>query len=189
LRAPAAHLDHKIGTLSPGKEADLITLATDRINVFPLNNVPGTIVTLMAEFVARAAVRSLNDADTRGSLSQIKMPTLVIVGEQDRLAPPQESEILAKGISDSTLSLIPGAGHFSMLENPAAFNRILRRFLDGLPRGRKGADTMQFALAPDHVGTHRECICDFVRVSQEIGEPEINISVYHYLPSVSLNCS
>ena len=45
--ARAAHLDHKIGTLSPGKEADIIMLATDRINVFPLNNVPGAIVTLM----------------------------------------------------------------------------------------------------------------------------------------------
>src|SRR5438874_7949816 len=45
--ARAAHLDHKIGTLTPGKEADIIMLATDRINVFPLNNVPGTIVTLM----------------------------------------------------------------------------------------------------------------------------------------------
>src|SRR6195256_5295358 len=87
------------------------------------------------EFVARTAVRSLNDADTRGSLSQIKVPTLVIAGEEDRITPPQESEILAKGISDSILSLIPGAGHFSMLENPVAFNRVLRRFLDGLPRG------------------------------------------------------
>ena len=45
--ARAAHLDHKIGTLTPGKEADIIMLAADRINVFPLNNVPGTIVTLM----------------------------------------------------------------------------------------------------------------------------------------------
>ncbi len=77
----------------------------------------------------------LNDADTRGSLSQINVPTLVIAGEEDRVTPPRESEILAKGISDSTLALIPGAGHFSMLENPVAFNRILRRFLDGLPRG------------------------------------------------------
>ena len=86
------------------------------------------------EFVARAAVRSLNDADARGSLSQIKVPTLVIAGEEDRVTPPQDSEILAKGISDSTLSLIPGAGHFSMLDNPVAFNLILRTFLDGLPR-------------------------------------------------------
>jgi 3-oxoadipate enol-lactonase len=86
------------------------------------------------EFVARAAVRSLNDADTRGSLSQIKLPTLVIAGEEDRVTPPQESQILAEGISSSTLALIPGAGHFSMLDSPVAFNRILRQFLDGLPR-------------------------------------------------------
>lgn len=41
------HLDHKIGTLTPGKEADIIMLRTDAINVTPLNNVPGAVVTLM----------------------------------------------------------------------------------------------------------------------------------------------
>ena len=45
--ARVAHLDSKIGTLTPGKEADIILLATDRINTFPLNNVLGTVVTLM----------------------------------------------------------------------------------------------------------------------------------------------
>jgi len=45
--AEDAHLGSKIGTLTPGKDADIILLATDRINVFPLNNVPGTVVTMM----------------------------------------------------------------------------------------------------------------------------------------------
>src|SRR6202521_5846224 len=45
--ARVAHLDGKIGTLTPGKEADIILLGTERINIFPLNNVPGTVVTLM----------------------------------------------------------------------------------------------------------------------------------------------
>ena len=45
--ARCAHLDSKIGTLTPGKEADIIMLATNRINVAPLTNVPGAIVTLM----------------------------------------------------------------------------------------------------------------------------------------------
>jgi 5-methylthioadenosine/S-adenosylhomocysteine deaminase len=45
--AKCAHLDSKIGTLTPGKEADIILLATDRINVFPMNNAPGTVVTMM----------------------------------------------------------------------------------------------------------------------------------------------
>lgn len=37
----------KIGTLTPGKEADIVMLATDRLNVWPLNNVPGAVVNLM----------------------------------------------------------------------------------------------------------------------------------------------
>ncbi len=45
--ARVAHLDQRIGTLTPGKEADIIMLATDRINIFPLNNAPGAVVTLM----------------------------------------------------------------------------------------------------------------------------------------------
>jgi len=45
--ARVAHLDSKIGTLTPGKEADITMLAAGRINVFPMNNVPGTVVTMM----------------------------------------------------------------------------------------------------------------------------------------------
>jgi len=45
--ARVAHLDHRVGTLTPGKEADVILLATERINTFPLNNAPGAVVTLM----------------------------------------------------------------------------------------------------------------------------------------------
>ncbi len=40
-------LENKIGTLTPGKEADIVMLATDRLNVWPLNNVPGAVVNLM----------------------------------------------------------------------------------------------------------------------------------------------
>ena len=45
--ARTSHLDHKVGTLTPGKEADIVMLRTDAINVMPLNNAPGAIVTLM----------------------------------------------------------------------------------------------------------------------------------------------
>jgi cytosine/adenosine deaminase-related metal-dependent hydrolase len=41
------HLDQKIGTLTPGKEADIVMLRTDTINVMPLNNAAGAVVTLM----------------------------------------------------------------------------------------------------------------------------------------------
>jgi 5-methylthioadenosine/S-adenosylhomocysteine deaminase len=45
--ARGANLQDKIGSLTPGKEADIIMLRTDRINVSPVCNVPGAIVTLM----------------------------------------------------------------------------------------------------------------------------------------------
>ena len=45
--ARVAHLDNKVGSLTPSKEADIIMLRTDDINVLPLNNAPGAVVTLM----------------------------------------------------------------------------------------------------------------------------------------------
>ncbi len=45
--ARCAGLDSKIGTLTPGKEADIVLLAADRLNVWPLNNAPGAVVNVM----------------------------------------------------------------------------------------------------------------------------------------------
>ena len=45
--ARVARLSNKVGSLTPGKEADIILLRADAINVAPLNNVPGAVVTMM----------------------------------------------------------------------------------------------------------------------------------------------
>jgi 5-methylthioadenosine/S-adenosylhomocysteine deaminase len=45
--AKALRLDGKTGSLTPGKEADIIILDATRINVAPLNQVPGAVVSLM----------------------------------------------------------------------------------------------------------------------------------------------
>jgi len=45
--AESARLLNKVGTLTPGKEADIIVLDARSINTWPMNNVPGTIVTMM----------------------------------------------------------------------------------------------------------------------------------------------
>ena len=45
--ARANGLDKKIGSLTPGKEADIIMLRTDRLNVMPMNNAVGAVVTSM----------------------------------------------------------------------------------------------------------------------------------------------
>ena len=45
--AKGLRLDHKTGSLTPGKEADIIILDAEAINVAPLNHVPGAVVSLM----------------------------------------------------------------------------------------------------------------------------------------------
>ena len=45
--ARCAGLDSKTGSITPGKEADLVLLQADRLNVWPLNNAAGSVVNLM----------------------------------------------------------------------------------------------------------------------------------------------
>lgn len=65
-------------------------------------------------------------------LAGVRVPTLIIVGDQDQpfIAP---CEYMAKKIPGARLEVIAGAGHSSNLDQPEAFNRVLRDFLDGLP--------------------------------------------------------
>jgi pimeloyl-ACP methyl ester carboxylesterase len=70
-------------------------------------------------------------SDVIDGLGSIKVPTLVIVGDQDQpfLAP---CEYMAKKIPGARLEVIPGAGHSSNLDQPAIFNRVLGDFLASL---------------------------------------------------------
>lgn len=62
-------------------------------------------------------------------LPEIKVPTLVVVGEDDALTPRANSETIAKAVPGARLAVIPRAGHLSNLENPDAFNQALDEFL------------------------------------------------------------
>src|SRR5688572_26812997 len=79
--------------------------------------------------IAAALVALAGRTDTTESLPKIRVPTLVIVGEKDALTPPADSRALAAAIPGARLVEIPGAGHFSNLQAPAAFNDALRGFL------------------------------------------------------------
>ena len=67
-------------------------------------------------------------------LPAIRVPTLIIVGDQDQpfLAP---CEYMAKKIPGARLEVVAGAGHSANLDQPEAFNRVLRDFLDSLQPG------------------------------------------------------
>jgi pimeloyl-ACP methyl ester carboxylesterase len=65
-------------------------------------------------------------------LPQIKVPTAVLVGSQDKITPLPLAEVLRTRIPGAELHLIPDAGHFSNAENPGAFNERLVSFLNRL---------------------------------------------------------
>ncbi len=69
--------------------------------------------------------------DAMGKISAIRIPTLVVCGEDDRLTPVKYARYLQREIQGSTLATIQEAGHMVMLEKPVEFTRILSAFLEG----------------------------------------------------------
>ncbi|MDA0988429.1 MAG: alpha/beta fold hydrolase [Chloroflexi bacterium] len=67
--------------------------------------------------------------DSSDLLSKINVPTLIVVGDQDAITPPAESQSMASIISNATLVEVSGAGHISNLENPDEFNQAIHDFL------------------------------------------------------------
>lgn len=67
--------------------------------------------------------------DSRPGLAAIPCPTLVLVGEQDELTPPERAREMADGIRGAHLVTVPDCGHLSTLEQPDAVTRALREWL------------------------------------------------------------
>lgn len=70
--------------------------------------------------------------DITEAAQQIRVPALVLCGAEDKMTPPSLSETLCSRIPGAVLAMIPGAGHFAMLENPEAFNKALSDFVRSL---------------------------------------------------------
>jgi 3-oxoadipate enol-lactonase len=84
------------------------------------------------EGVAAAARGMAVRPDRTDFLASIKVPTLVLAGEEDQLIPLDESREMARAIPGSVLVVVPGAGHLAPLEQPELTNAALREFLGGL---------------------------------------------------------
>jgi len=86
--------------------------------------------------VLAADLRACHAFDVRGRLNEITLPTLIVVGDKDRMTPPQLSEELRAGIAGATVEIIEAAGHMAMLEQPDAVAGVLRSFLEDPVRRR-----------------------------------------------------
>ncbi len=118
--AAEVFLPRLLGKTSHEQRPELVA----RVRATILGNRPRGICDALAGLAARA--------DSRPTLREIRVPTLVLCGKEDTLTPPPDARKMAEAIPGSRFEMIPRAGHLANLENPAAFNAALEGFLASL---------------------------------------------------------
>jgi pimeloyl-ACP methyl ester carboxylesterase len=71
----------------------------------------------------------LNRPDSRPDLSAITVPTMIAVGDDDRVTPPEHAIEMHERIAGSTLHMLGDCGHLPALERPEEISRLLRDWL------------------------------------------------------------
>jgi len=89
---------------------------------------------MMEKTPARAVAGALRGLavrpDRTAELARITVPTLVLVGADDVITPPDESRKMADALPNAELVVIPNAGHLAPLENAEVTDVALLRFLE-----------------------------------------------------------
>lgn len=94
----------------------------------------GDIVQAMAREVGAAGylrqqAAILGRRDSEPLLARVDVPTMIVVGEDDRLTPPAEAEAMHAGVAGSVLHRLDTCGHLPPLEQPASTATLMRNWL------------------------------------------------------------
>ncbi len=95
---------------------------------FSLNKFQETVT----KFNAKSIFRDLDvcdDFNISDRLDEIKMPALVIVGDDDDIIPPNVAWELEKSLPRADIAVIRNADHSPMVQQPENFNRLLKKFM------------------------------------------------------------
>jgi 5-methylthioadenosine/S-adenosylhomocysteine deaminase len=82
--ARCAGLEAKCGTLTPGKDADIVMLKANQMDVWPLNNAPGTVVNMMNPSHVDTVFIAGRAKKWRGALTGINIPNVLRQAEEAR---------------------------------------------------------------------------------------------------------
>jgi 3-oxoadipate enol-lactonase len=94
------------------------------LSVMEANPVEGMVAALQA---------MAQRPDFTALLQSIDCPTLILVGKDDAITPPQEARSMQAAIRGAKLAVIEGAGHLTPIEKPEEFGALVRQFIDDLP--------------------------------------------------------
>jgi pimeloyl-ACP methyl ester carboxylesterase len=83
---------------------------------------------LVVENLQETFKRVVND-DVQQDAARLKLPTLLVYGDQDVSTPPEFGRLLYSKLTDSRLEILPGAEHFVHQDQPQEVRRLVREFL------------------------------------------------------------
>ena len=72
--------------------------------------------------------------DSTDTLRGVKVPALVIVGSEDRLATEDDARTMAEALPNAELTVIPRAGHLTPIEQPDLFDQAVAEFVTAVAR-------------------------------------------------------
>jgi 3-oxoadipate enol-lactonase len=81
-----------------------------------------------------ADFRATSAFDQMVRIADIRLPTLIIAGEEDQWTPPKFQHYMAERIPGSRLVMLPNAGHYPFVEQAERFNGELETFLGELEK-------------------------------------------------------
>ncbi len=129
-----------------GGGADLAFLIARATNFGP--HAAPSVIDHVVSISARAPLEvwtdvmaSLLEMDLGHALEHVRVPTLVVASDLDRLTPPASALALKSKLPDARLVELEGTGHCSMLERPERFNELVEGFV---------AEALERASAPAH---------------------------------------
>ncbi len=119
--------------------ADMRVLAESRVDVLLGQPAHPAVRLEVVETMARIDPASYRTgaeavwlADQSERVHEIRVPTLVLCGDQDHVTPPALSRELTQLLPGARFEIIEGAGHLTNLERPAAFNTLVGAFIRGV---------------------------------------------------------
>lgn len=110
----------------------LLSRAAIRSNPDLVESVRRMILSTEPAGIAAALRGMAARADSRALLNQITVPSLLIVGAEDTITPPDQMLAMAEPMRESEVAEIPDAGHLAPMENAQAVNEALITFLQKL---------------------------------------------------------
>jgi pimeloyl-ACP methyl ester carboxylesterase len=128
--------EHGVASITDGMLAKVVSPATLTSNPGLIHNLQEIMLETSVNGV-KGALQGMRDRpDSTALLAQVHCPTLVIHGADDQLIPVTEAEMMHQQIGNSSLVVIPQAGHLVNMEQPGAFNQAVRRFIESIPQSR-----------------------------------------------------